>query len=88
MSDDVAAASANPSPPGREVIGGKEKGRSRLPKSARGEPRVQSSQSRMPMTLGSVGWNIYPSAPYNSRRSGEVGAHQVIELVITMNHSS
>jgi hypothetical protein len=41
------------------VIREKEKGRRRFPRSARGDPRVHSSQSRMPMTLGWVGWKIY-----------------------------
>lgn len=36
-------------------MGGKEKGRRRFPRSASGDPRVQSSQSRIPITRGSVG---------------------------------
>lgn len=39
-------------------IGAKENGKRRLPRSANGEPRVHSSQSSIPITRGSVGWNI------------------------------
>jgi len=40
------------------VMGAKENGKRRLPKSASGDPRVHSSQSSIPITLGSVGWKI------------------------------
>lgn len=36
-------------------IGENENGKRRLPRSANGEPRVQSSQSSIPITRGSVG---------------------------------
>jgi hypothetical protein len=49
------------------VMGAKENGRSRLPRSDSGEPRVHSSQSSMPITLGSVGWKIYRSAGERQR---------------------
>jgi hypothetical protein len=66
------------------VIGRMEKGKRTLPRSASGEPSVQSSQSRIPITLGSVGWKICHKCLENTTSA----TYQVVNLEIAMHDPS
>lgn len=68
-------------------MGANEKGSNRLPRSASGEPRVHSSQSRIPMTRGSVGWKIYDKSVTREVLSN-IQAHQVIHLEVTVDDTA
>jgi hypothetical protein len=71
--------------------GGNENARRRLPRSARGEPSVQSSQSSIPITLDSVGWKIWNPSQISEgypTAAGVKGTYEIINLIIPMNNPS
>jgi hypothetical protein len=67
--------------------GGKENGKSRFPRSASGDPRVQSSQSNIPITSGLVGWNICHVLACPPIIVESI-SHQVIQFEVSVNYSA